>query len=108
MIIYLAKVKYGENVTIRAFKTKTSATKAAKEAQKKLYADMEYNKTHDMQVDANAFGVVVKADPNVKHKKEKVTTDEGKDIYYVNVYGKDGTFYYHKFAGYVKKLIVEH
>lgn len=108
MYIYMAKVKQGENFSIRVFKTKAAATKAVKTAQAALYLKMEYNKNHDMHVDANGLGVYIPADPSVKHKKEKVTKEDGKEVYYVNVYGKNGDFYFHKLAGYVKKVIVEY
>lgn len=108
MYIYVAKVKQGENFSIRVFQTKAGATKAVKTAQEALYLTMEYNKNHDMHVDANGFGVYVPADPDVKHKKEKVTKEGGKEVYYVNVYGRNGDFYYHKLAGYVKKVEVEY
>lgn len=104
MYIYMAKVKQGENFSIRVFKTKAGATKAVKTAQATLYLKMEYNKNHDMHVD----GVYIPADPSVKHKKEKVTMEDGKEVYYVNVYGKNGDFYFHKLAGYVKKVVVEY
>ena len=108
MYIYVAKVKQGENFSIRVFKTKAGATKAVKTAQATLYLKMEHDKNQGMHVDANGLGVYVPADPNVKHKKEKVTMEDGKDVYYVTVYGKDGDFYFHKLAGYVKKVIVEY
>ena len=108
MYIYMAKVKQGENFSIRVFKTKAGATKAVKTAQATLYLKMEHDKDHDMHVDYNGFDVYVPADPDVKHKKEKVTKEDGKEVYYVNVYGKNGDFYYHKLAGYVKKVIVEY
>ena len=103
MYIYVAKVKQGENFSIRVFQTKAGATKAVKTAQAKLYLQMEQDKTHDMHVD----GVYVPADPDVKHKKEKVTREDGMEVYYVNVYGKNGDFYFHKLAGYIKKTVVE-
>ena len=108
MYIYVAKVKQGENFSIRVFQTKAGATKAVKTAQATLYLQMEHDKNHDKRVDANGFDVYVPADPDVKHKKEKVTKEDGKEIYYVNVYGKNGDFYFHKLAGYVKKVIVEY
>ena len=104
MYIYVAKVKQGENFSIRVFQTKAGATKAVKTAQAELYMKMEYNKNHDMHVG----GVYVHADPDVKHKKEKVTREDGMEVYYVDVYGKDGDFYYHKLAGYIKKTVVEY
>lgn len=104
MYIYVAKVKQGENFSIRVFQTKAGATKAVKTAQAALYLKMEYNKNHDMHVD----GVYVPADPDVKHKKEKVTKEDGKEVYYVTVYGKTGDRYYHKLAGYIKKTVVEY
>ena len=104
MYVYVAKIKQGENFSIRVFQTKAGATKAVKTAQAELYMKMEYNKNHDMHVD----GVYVPADPDVKHKTEKVTKEDGKEVYYVNVYGKNGDFYYHKLAGYIKKVIVEY
>lgn len=100
----MAKVKQGENFSIRVFQTKAGATKAVKTAQAALYLKMEYNKNHDMHVD----GVYVPADPDVKHKKEKVTKEDGKEVYYVTVYGKTGDRYYHKLAGYIKKTVVEY
>ena len=103
MYVYAAKVKQEENFSIRVFQTKAGATKAVKQAQAELYMKMEYNKNHDMHVD----GIYVPADPDVKHKKEKATMEDGKEVYYVTVYGKNGDFYYHKLAGYVKKVIVE-
>lgn len=108
MYIYMAKVKQGENFSIRVFKTKAGATKAVKTAQAALYLKMEHDKDHDMHVDYNGFDVYVPADPDVKHRREKVTKEDGKEVYYVNVYGKNGDFYYHKLAGYVKKVIVEY
>lgn len=107
MYIYVAKVKQGETFAIRAFGAKAAATKAVKTAQATLYLKMEYNKNHDMHVDASGFGVSVPKDPDVTHKKEKVTKEDGSDVYYVTVYGKNGDIYYHKLAGYVKKVIVE-
>ena len=104
MYIYVAKVKQGENFSIRVFQTKAGATKAVKTAQAELYMKMEYNKNHGMHVD----GVYVPADPDVKHKKEKVTMEDGKEVYEVNVYGKNGDFYFHKLAGYIKKVVVEY
>lgn len=107
MYIYVAKVKQGENFSIRVFRTKATATKAVKTAQAALYSQMEHDKNHGMHVDANGFDVYVPADPDVKHKKEKLTKEDGKEVYYVSVYGKDGEFYYHKLAGYIKKTVVE-
>ena len=107
MYIYVAKVKQGENFSIRVFKTKAAATKAVKTAQAALYLRMEHNKNHGMHVDANGFDVYVPADPDVKHKKETVTKEDGKEVYYVNVYGKHGDLYYRKLAGYIKKTVVE-
>ncbi len=104
MYIYVTKVKQGENFSIRVFQTKAAATKAVKTAQATLYLKMEYNKNHDMHVD----GVYVPADPDVKHKKEKVSMKDGKEVYYVAVYGKNGDFYYNKLAGYIKKTVVEY
>lgn len=104
MYIYMAKVKYGENFSIRVFKTKSAATKAVKTAQATLYLKMEHDKNHDLHVD----GVYVPADPDVQHQKEKATMEDGKEVYYVNVYGKNGDFYFHKLAGYVKKVEVEY
>ncbi len=104
MYIYVAKVKQGENFTIRAFQTKAGATKAVKTAQAKLYLQLEQDKNHDVHVD----GVCVRADPDVKHKKEKATMADGKEVYYVAVYGKNGDFYYNKLAGYIKKTVVEY
>ena len=108
MYIYMAKVKQGENFSIRVFRTKAGATKAVKTAQATLYLTMEYGKDHDMHVDYNGFDVYVPADPDVKHKREKVTKEDGKEVYYVTVYGKNGDCYYHKLAGYVKKVMVEY
>ena len=108
MYIYMAKVKHGENFSIRVFQTKAGATKAVKTAQATLYLKMEHDKNHGMHVDSNGFDVYVPADPDVKHEKEKVTKEDGKEVYYVNVYGKNGDFYYHKLAGYVKKVEVEY
>ena len=108
MYIYVAKVKQGENFSIRVFQTKAGATKAVKTAQATLYLQMDHNKNHGMHVDANGFGVYVPADTDVKYKKEKVTKEDGKEVYYVSVYGKNGDLYYHKLAGYVKKVIVEY
>ena len=108
MYIYVAKVKQGENFSIRVFQTKAGATKAVKTAQATLYLKMEHNKNHDMHVDANGVGVYVPADPDVKHKKEKVTKEDGKEVYYVTVYGKTGDVYYRKLAGYIKKTVVEY
>ena len=107
MYIYVAQVKQGENFSIRVFQTKAGATKAVKTAQATLYLKMEHDKTHDKHVDANGLGVYIPADSDVKHRKEKVTMEDGKEVYYVTVYGKNGDFYYHKLAGYVKKVIVE-
>ena len=107
MYVYAAKVKQEENFSIRVFQTKAGATKAVKIAQAKMYLKMEQDKNHDMHVNANGFGVYVPADPDVKHKKEKATMEDGKEVYYVTVYGKDGDFYYHKLAGYIKKVKVE-
>ena len=108
MYIYVAKVKQGENFSIRVFQTKAGATKAVKTAQATLYLKMEHDKNHGMHVDANGFDVYVPADPDVKHKKEKATMEDGKEVYYVTVYGKTGDFYYHKLAGYIKKVVVEY
>ena len=108
MYIYMAKVKQGENFSIRVFQTKAGATKAVKTAQAALYLQMEYNKDHGMHVNANGLGVYIPPNPDVKHKKEKVTKEDGKEVYYVNVYGKNGDFHYHKLAGYVKRLVVEY
>ena len=107
MYIYVAKIKSGENFSIRVFQTKAGATKAVKTAQAKLYLKMEQDKNHDMHVDANGFGVYVPADPDVKHKKEKVKMEDGREVYYVDVYGKNGDFYYHELAGCIKKTVVE-
>ena len=95
MYIYVAKVKQGENFSIRVFQTKAGATKAVKTAQAELYMKMEYNKNHDMHVDANGFGV-------------EITKEDDKEVYYVNVYGKNGDRYCHKLAGYIKKTVVEY
>ena len=103
MYIYVAKIKQGENFSIRVFQTKAGATKAVKTAQANLYLKMEHDKNHDMHVD----GVYVPADSDVQHKKEKVTREDGMEVYYVDVYGKDGDFYYHKLAGCIKKTVVE-
>ena len=103
MYIYVAEVKQGENFSIRVFQTKAGATRAVKTAQAKLYLKMEQDKTHDMHVD----GVYVPADTDVKHKKEKVTMEDGREVYYVDVYSKNGDFYYHKLAGCIKKTVVE-
>lgn len=108
MYIYVAKVKQGENFSIRVFKTKATATKAVKTAQAALYLKMEHDKNHGMHVDANGFNVYVPADPDVKHKKEKLTMEDGTEVYYVTVYGKNGDFYFHKLAGYIKKTVVEY
>lgn len=108
MYIYVAKVKQGENFSIRVFKTKATATKAVKTAQAALYLKMEHDKNHGMHVDANGFNVYVPADPDVKHKMEKLTKEDGREVYYVNVYGKNGDFYFHKLAGYIKKTVVEY
>lgn len=108
MYIYVAKVKQGENFSIRVFQTKAGATKAVKTAQAALYLRMEHNKNHDLHVDANGFDVYVPADPDVKHKKERVTKEDGKEVYYVAVYSKNGDFYFRKLAGYVKKTVVEY
>ena len=108
MYIYVAKVKQGENFSIRVFQTKAAATKAVKTAQAELYMKMEYNKNHDMHVDANGFGVYVPADPDVQHKREKATMEDGKEVYYVTVYCKNGDFYFRKLAGYIKKVVVEY
>ena len=102
----MAKVKQGESFSIRVFRTKAGATKAVKAAQAALYLRMEYNKDHDMHVNANGLGVYIPADPDVTNKKEKVTKEDGKEVYYVTVYGKTGDIYYHKLAGYVKRLVV--
>ena len=107
MYIYVAKIKQGETFSIRVFQTKAGATRAVKTAQARLYLKMEQDKNHGMHVDANGFGVYVPADPDVKHAKEKATMEDGKEVYYVTVYGKHGDIYYHKLAGYIKKTVVE-
>lgn len=103
MYVYVAKVKQGENFSIRVFQTKVGAIRAVKTAQARLYLKLEQEKNHDMHVD----GVYVPADPDVRHEKEKETMGDGKEVYYVTVYGKNGDFYFHELAGYVKKVIVE-
>ena len=108
MYIYVAKVKQGENFSIRAFKTKSGATKAVKTAQAVLYMTMEHGKNHGVHVDANGLGVYVPPDPDVTNRKEKVTKEDGDDVYCVAVYGKNGDCYYRKLAGYVKKVEVEY
>ena len=107
MYIYVAKIKQGENISVRAFQTKAGATKAVKTAQATLWLQMEHDKNHGVHVDADGCGVYVPPDPDVKHKRDKVTMEDGKEVYCVTVYGKDGDIYYRKLAGYIKKTAVE-
>lgn len=107
MYIYVAKVKQGENFSIRVFKTKASATKLVKQAQETLYQQMKYTETHDTYQDANGFGVTIEADNTVGHKKTTNIVGD-KTVYYVVTYSKKTKKeYYKSFAGYVIKKVIE-
>lgn len=108
MYIYVAKVKQGENFSIRVFRTKASATKAVKQAQEGMYQESVYAETHDTYQDANGLGVTIKADNTTGHKKSTVTNGDVTKYYVVSYSKKTKEEYFKKLAGYIKKTVVEY
>lgn len=107
MYVYVAKVKQGDNFSIRVFRTKSSATKAIKQAQEEMYQASVYAETHDTYQDANGYDVTIKADNTTGHKKCTATIGDT-TMYYVVSYSKaTKEDYYKTLAGYVKKVAVE-
>lgn len=108
MYIYVAKVKQGENFSIRVFQTREGATKAVKQAQEDMYQASVYAETHDTYQDANGFGVTIKADNTTGHDKCTATIGDTTKYYVVSYSKTTKEEYFKKLAGYIKKVAVEY